>query len=59
MDWITLVLPIAREVRTLVELFQRDNSRPPTDAELEGLLRDRRSAESGWEDALERLRQKN
>lgn len=56
MDWITLVLPIAREVRDLVELFQRDNSRAPTNEELEKLLRDRKSAEQGWEEALERLR---
>lgn len=56
MDWITLVLPIAREVRDLVELFQRDNSRAPTNEELEALLRERKAAEAGWADALNRLR---
>lgn len=56
MDWITLILPIAREVRDLIEVFSRDHGRMPTDAELAAALSARRQADADWSAVLARLR---
>lgn len=56
MEWIALIMPIAREIRTLIELYQRDTGRMPTPEELEQALRLRTQADTGWEQALNRLR---
>lgn len=57
MEWITLILPIAREVRSLIEVFSRDNGRMPTEAELENALSARRQADADWGAVLKHLRE--
>lgn len=56
-QWISLIMPIASAVRDLVDLFQKDYGRAPTDAELQNLFNARQDVNESWATVLDRVRQ--
>jgi hypothetical protein len=56
MEWLATLIPLIREGAALIQTFQRDNGRAPTDEELMASFQARAAAETNWADSLARKR---